>query len=71
MIYEHRGRLEAGIDGLIELRDPSTGAVSVEAAEKAVGDLQNGGGFTPSPRTKRATGGRRTRRSRTSARPSG
>ena len=24
MIYEHRGRLEAGIDGLIELRDPST-----------------------------------------------
>ena len=26
MIYEHRGRLEAGIDGLIELRDPSTHA---------------------------------------------
>ena len=26
MIYERRGRLEAGIDGLIELRDPSTGA---------------------------------------------
>ena len=25
MIYESRGRLEAGIDGLIELRDPSTG----------------------------------------------
>ncbi len=26
MIYEHHGRLEAGIDGLIELRDPSTHA---------------------------------------------
>ena len=26
MIYEHRGRLEAGVDGLIELRDPSTHA---------------------------------------------
>ena len=26
MLYEHRGRLEAGIDGLIELRDPSTHA---------------------------------------------
>ena len=26
MIYEHRGRLEAGIDGLIELRDPSSRA---------------------------------------------
>ena len=26
MIYEHRGRLEASIDGLIELRDPSTHA---------------------------------------------
>ena len=26
MIYEHRGRLEAGIDGLIELRDPSNQA---------------------------------------------
>ncbi len=26
MIYEHRGRLEAGIDGQIELRDPSTHA---------------------------------------------
>ena len=26
MIYEHRGRLEAGIDGLIELRDPSSEA---------------------------------------------
>src|SRR3990167_1234454 len=25
-IYEQRGRLEAGTDGLIELRDPSTGA---------------------------------------------
>ena len=26
MIYEHRGRLEAGIDGLVELRDVSTHA---------------------------------------------
>ncbi len=26
MIYEDRGRLEAGIDGLIELRDPSAHA---------------------------------------------
>ena len=26
MIYEHRGLLEAGIDGLIEFRDPSTHA---------------------------------------------
>ena len=26
MIYEQRGRLEAGIDGLIELRDPATNA---------------------------------------------
>ena len=26
MIYEHRGRFEAGIDGLVELRDPSTHA---------------------------------------------
>jgi hypothetical protein len=25
-IYEHRGRLEAGTDGIIELRDPRTGA---------------------------------------------
>ena len=26
MIYDHRGRLEAGTDGLVELRDPSNHA---------------------------------------------
>lgn len=26
-LYEPRGRLEAGVDGLVELRDPSTGQV--------------------------------------------
>ena len=42
MIYEHRGRLEAGIDGLIELRDPSTHAplgklLGVQVKSTAVG----------------------------------
>ena len=42
MIYEHRGRLEAGIDGLVELRDPSTHAplgklLGVQVKSTAVG----------------------------------
>lgn len=51
-IYESRGRLEAGMDGIIELRDPKTGAplgkllgVQVKATEKGPYIRETSSGF--------------------------